>query len=164
MTLREETNLAERLLDQSFDELSNREQHVIEALVAGEPVAENVNKLFEGQSSLGERLADTLAKVVGSWGFIISFLVFLVTWILLNSFVLNRINDEFDPYPYILLNLFLSTLASIQAPVIMMSQNRQSEKDRIAASNAFEVSLKTELAIQQLHEKLDKMGARSNER
>ena len=148
------TNLAKALLGQPYEDLTTREQHVIDALAAGEPVAENVNRIFEDQASMGNLLADGLARIVGSWGFILSFLFFLVFWMILNTVVLSRA-AEFDPYPYILLNLVLSTLASIQAPVIMMSQNRQSEKDRIAASNAFEVSLKTELAIQQLHEKLD---------
>ncbi len=155
MSETEQTQLAETLLDQPFEELSIREQRVIESMVSGAPVAENVNQVYAGQTSVGARLADRLAKIVGSWGFIISFIIFLVAWMVLNTYILSRADDEFDPYPYILLNLLLSTMASLQAPVIMMSQNRQSEKGRISAANAFEVSLKTELSIEQLHKKVD---------
>jgi uncharacterized membrane protein len=151
------TNLARALLGQSFDDLSSREQHVIESLVSGEPVTENTNQVFQEQTSYWQRLADSLAQVVGSWPFIFSFFIFLLAWMVLNTLILSKSQSEFDAYPYILLNLVLSTLASIQAPIIMMSQNRQAEKDRISSSNAFEVNLKTELAIQQLHEKVDKL-------
>lgn len=151
------TNLAKALLGQPYDELSTREKRVIDALATGEPVAENVNRVYESNISMGARVADWLARVVGSWPFIISFLLFLVAWMGLNTWILARGANEFDPFPYILLNLVLSTLASIQAPVIMMSQNRQAEKDRIASANAFEVSLKTELQIRQLHDKVDQL-------
>ena len=151
------SNLARALLGKSYESLSQREQNVIDALASGAPIAENTNAVFQKQLTFWERLADDVARVVGSWGFIISFFVFLLAWMMINTFVLATLDAEFDPYPYILLNLALSTLASVQAPVIMMSQNRQSEKDRIFASNAFEVNLKTELAIQQLHDKVDKL-------
>ena len=151
------SNLARALLGQPFDSLTPKEQHVIEAIASGETVAENVNQVFKEQTTYWQRLADGLARVVGSWGFIFGFLFFLLSWMALNSFVLANSGDDFDPYPYILLNLVLSTVASIQAPIIMMSQNRQAEKDRITSSNAFEVNLKTELAIQQLHAKVDKI-------
>lgn len=151
------SNLARALLGQPYDDLSPKEQHVIEALAAGAPVAENVNQKFREQSTFWQQLADKLAAVVGSWGFIITFLIVLIAWMGINSFILASMNMDFDPYPYILLNLVLSTLASIQAPIIMMSQNRQAEKDRIASGDAFQVNLKTELAIQQLHEKMDKL-------
>lgn len=151
------SNLARALLGQSFESLDSKQQNVIEALASGETISENVNDVFQEQTSYWQRLADTLAKTVGSWPFIFSFLFFLVAWMALNTFILGQIGTEFDPYPYILLNLVLSTLASIQAPVIMMSQNRQNEKDRITSANAFEVNLKIELAIQQLHQKLDKL-------
>ena len=151
------SNLARALLGQSFDSLSPREQNVIQSLASGEPVAENVNQVFRAQTTFWDRVADGLARIVGSWGFIFSFLFLLFAWMGLNSLILISMDADFDPYPYILLNLVLSTLASIQAPIIMMSQNRQAEKDRIASSNAFEVNLKTELAIQQLHDKVDKL-------
>lgn len=155
MATRYLTKLARALLDQPFDDLDDRAQHVIEALANGEPVAENVNEVFSDQTTFWQRAADGLAAVVGSWPFIFSFLFLLFAWMALNTLILSGGSAEFDPYPYILLNLVLSTLASIQAPVIMMSQNRQGEKDRIAAANAYEVNLKTELAIQQLHIKID---------
>lgn len=164
MQQEELADIAQASLGQPFEDLSEREQHVIEAMVTGEPVAENVNQLFREQTTFWQRLADKLAQVVGSWPFIFLFLLFLLLWMIVNSLILSRVGTEFDPYPYILLNLVLSTVASIQAPIIMMSQNRQSEKDRITASNAFEVNLKTELAIQQLHEKVDALLEAKNSR
>lgn len=157
MATRYLSNLARALLGQSYDSLDEKQQHVIESIAAGEPVAENVNKVFEEQTSFWEGLADKLALVVGSWPFIFGFMFFLFAWMGLNTFFL--LSGAFDPYPYILLNLALSTLASIQAPIIMMSQNRQTEKDRITQANAFEVNLKIELAIQQLHEKIDRLNS-----
>lgn len=154
------TNLARALLDQPYESLNEKQQHVIESIALGEPVAENVNDVFEDQTTFWEGLADKLALVVGSWPFIFGFMAFLFIWMGVNTIIL--LSGAFDPYPYILLNLALSTLASIQAPIIMMSQNRQTEKDRITQANAFEVNLKIELAIQQLHEKVDGLsGVRS---
>ena len=153
-------NLARALMGTPYDELGMPEQHVIEAIAEGEPIAADVNLVFAEQLSFGQRLADAVARFGGSWTFIICFGVVLFAWIALNSVILARQEAQFDPYPYILLNLALSTLAAIQAPVVMMSQNRQAEKDRISAANGFEVSLKIELAIQQLHEKIDRMESR----
>ena len=155
MTSRYLKNLARALLGKPYESLDEERQHVIDSLASGEPVAENINEVFEEQTTFWDSLADKLALVVGSWPFIFGFMVFLFAWMSLNTFIL--LTGAFDPYPYILLNLALSTLASIQAPIIMMSQNRQTEKDRITQANAFEVNLKTELAIQQLHEKIDKL-------
>ena len=152
-------NLARALLGRSFETLTPREQKVIESLADGEPVAANVNRQFEEQLTFGQRLADNVAKFGGSWTFIITFSAVLAGWVIVNSVILARADAEFDPYPYILLNLVLSTLAAFQAPVVMMSQNRQATKDRLEAGNAFEVALKSELAIQQLHEKLDQLIA-----
>ena len=104
--------------------------------------------------TFGEKAADNLAKFAGSWLFIISFCIFLAGWILINLFVLF---DPFDPYPFILLNLILSCLASVQAPLIMMSQNRQEEKDRRRAEGDYKVSLKSEIIIEDIHHKLDKI-------
>ncbi|MEL6871060.1 MAG: DUF1003 domain-containing protein [Pseudomonadota bacterium] len=148
-------NLARALLRQPYDALDEKRQGVIDSLATGTPVAENVNTVFAEQTTFWGALADKLALVVGSWAFILIFFTFLVSWMVLNTFIL--LGGAFDPYPYILLNLALSTLASVQAPIIMMSQNRQTEKDRITQANAFEVNLKTELAIQQLHEKVDSL-------
>ena len=105
--------------------------------------------------TFGQRLADKVAGFGGSWTFISIFAVVLVIWILLNSFVLIAYRKSFDPYPYILLNLFLSMLAAIQAPIILMSQNRQAYKDRLSAEHDYEVNLKAEIEIMALHEKID---------
>ena len=148
-------NLARALLGKPYERLSVREQKVIVSLAEGEPVAVNVNQEFQDQLTFAQRLADDVARFGGSWTFIISFAVFLGAWIAVNSILLARFDAVFDPFPYILLNLALSTIAALQAPVVMMSQNRQAAKDRLEAGNAFEVALKTELAIRQLHEKID---------
>jgi uncharacterized membrane protein len=111
--------------------------------------------------SAGQRAADAVANFGGSWTFIGVFGLILLTWVVLNSYVLQQAGRAaFDPYPYILLNLFLSMLASIQAPVILMSQNRQAEKDRINAMHDYEVNLKAELEIMALHEKMDSLSIR----
>jgi uncharacterized membrane protein len=110
----------------------------------------------QDSASFGQRAADAVARFGGSWTFIILFAIVLCGWVLLNSVWLSRNGGQgFDPYPYILLNLFLSMLASIQAPVILMSQNRQGEKDRLEARNDYEINLKAELEIMALHEKMD---------
>lgn len=114
---------------------------------------------YDEQRTLGERLSDRVAAVGGSWTFIMLFGAVLVMWMILNSQMLTRMRLVFDPYPYIFLNILLSTLAAIQAPVIMMSQNRQADKDRLAAAHDYEVNLKAELEILQLHEKIDELCA-----
>jgi uncharacterized membrane protein len=115
----------------------------------------------EPAPDFGQRAADAVARFGGSWTFILLFAVVLCGWVVLNSVLLARNGGKgFDPYPYILLNLFLSMLASIQAPVILMSQNRQGEKDRIEARNDYEINLKAELEIMALHEKMDALKIR----
>ena len=110
----------------------------------------------ETETSFGQAAADAVARFGGSWMFIGLFAVVLVSWVALNSYWLTRNGHQpFDPFPYILLNLFLSMLASIQAPVILMSQNRQSEIDRLNARNDYEINMKAELEIMSLHEKMD---------
>ncbi|WP_230981095.1 DUF1003 domain-containing protein [Gemmatimonas groenlandica] len=110
--------------------------------------------------TLGQRLADRIAVFGGSWTFILLFLAFLLAWAVLNTEILGPRNQAFDPYPYIFLNLFLSMLAALQAPVIMMSQNRQSQRDRLHAANDYAVNLKAEIEIRELHEKLDALRER----
>ncbi len=117
------------------------------------PAARNVNIEAEDRLTFGERIADKVATFGGSWTFILSFATVMVTWVIVNSVILAR--RAFDPFPYILLNLFLSMLAAIQAPVIMMSQNRQAAKDRLKADIQYDVNLKAELEIAQLHQKVD---------
>ena len=113
----------------------------------------NINKEFESSLTLGERLADGLAKFGGSWSFISIFMAMMVIWMGINSFFL--IEKPFDPFPFILLNLALSCLAALQAPVIMMSQNRQEAKDRLRAEHDYEINLKAEIEIRKLHERMD---------
>jgi len=107
-------------------------------------------------STLGQRTADKIATFGGSWTFIISFGVVLVLWIITNTLILG--NKAFDPYPFVFLNLVLSCLAAIQAPIIMMSQNRQSEKDRLTAANDYQVNLKSEVILEDLHNKIDTLA------
>jgi uncharacterized membrane protein len=117
--------------------------------------ARNVNQVFEQNLSFGDRLADKVAIVAGSWRFIVGFCAFLLAWALLNALVL--VGSAFDPYPFVFLNLLLSMLAALQAPIIMMSQNRQAAKDRVAASLDYEVNVKAESAIADLHDKVDRL-------
>jgi uncharacterized membrane protein len=149
-------DLASALLRKSFDTLSERERQVIRRIAEGAHISRNTNKEFEAGLTFGERVADRVAAFGGSWTFIMIFGACLVIWVVINSFILLT-RPAFDPYPYILLNLFLSMLAALQAPVIMMSQNRQAAKDRIDAAHDYEVNLKAELEILGLHQKLDAM-------
>jgi uncharacterized membrane protein len=136
-------------------ESGETEQRVIERLTQRLHVSRDVGRAFEDTLTFGQRLADRIAVFGGSWTFILLFLATLLSWIVLNSLVLSRVGKPFDAYPYIFLNLILSMLAALQAPVIMMSQNRHAAKDRIAAGHDYEVNLKAELEILALHEKLD---------
>jgi uncharacterized membrane protein len=136
--------------------LQQRSQDTVARSIAERrPVSRSVNEP-NADTTFGQRAADAVAHFGGSWAFIGIFALVLVCWVLLNSWLLLRDGHKaFDPYPYILLNLFLSMLASIQAPVILMSQNRQGELDRQTAQNDFEVNLKAELEIMAIHEKMD---------
>ncbi|HEX2987747.1 MAG TPA: DUF1003 domain-containing protein [Chloroflexota bacterium] len=136
-------------------QLSDLEKRLQDKIRHGETISRNVNRLHDDQLTFGQRLADRLAEVAGSWNFIIVFLILLAIWIGTNSFLL--IAQPWDPYPFILLNLLLSFLAGLQAPVIMMSQNRQESKDRIRAEHDYEVNLKAEMEIQELHRKIDQL-------
>ena len=140
------------VLEEDIGELSTLEHDVVESLRAHELIADNVNEQFETDLTRGQRWADFIAKFGGSWRFITIFGVFLVVWIFLNVLVGLRAPD---PYPFILLNLVLSCLAAIQAPVIMMSQNRKDAKDRARSEHDYKVNLKAELEIRHLHEKMD---------
>jgi uncharacterized membrane protein len=148
-------NYVEEVLRKQKGEFSTLEHKVFKSLKEQETIAKNVNVEFDEQLTFGERMADKLADLGGSWRFIIIFFAFLVLWIIMNSIIL--IGKNFDPYPFILLNLILSCLAAIQAPVIMMSQNRQEAKDRLRARNDYIVNLKAELEIKNLNEKMDNL-------
>lgn len=133
--------------------LSELEENVLQNLANHELVSENIESQFDRKWSFGERLSDKIAEFGGSWSFIILFGFIMLIWIVINSIALSH--KPFDPYPYILLNLILSTLAAIQAPIIMMSQNRQEDKDRERSQHDYKVNLKSELEIRTLHEKVD---------
>ncbi len=131
---------------------------MIERVARRLSVSRDVSAAYEESRSFGEKLADRIAAFGGSWTFIMLFGGAIAVWVLLNTVVLWRWGDQpFDPYPFILLNLFLSLVAAIQAPIIMMSQNRQAAKDRIQASHDYEVNLKAEIEIMALHEKMDEL-------
>lgn len=154
------TKIAElslRLLGRPLEELDGDERRVLDAIAERRLTSRDAADLVDQESSFGARLSDRVAAVGGSWGFIILFTVVLLGWMLLNSEVLARWGLAFDPYPFIFLNLMLSTLAAVQAPIIMMSQNRASAKDRIAAGLDYEINLRAELEIMRLHHKMDEL-------
>ena len=149
------TDLAQRLLNTGLEQMPDRERRVIERIAQRLQVSRNINSDYADTRTFGQRLADQVAEFGGSWTFIILFGVFLLVWAAVNSTLL--IAHPVDPFPYIFLNLILSMIAALQAPVIMMSQNRQAARDRLAAANDYEVNLKAELEIMGLHEKFDHM-------
>ncbi len=151
------SDLSLRLLGQAYDELDEAEQRVIRLIAERAPTARAADDDDGSMASFGERLADRVAAVGGSWGFIIGFACVLFAWMLINSKALQGFGLTFDPFPFIFLNLMLSMLAAIQAPVIMMSQNRQAAKDRLTEKLDYEINLRAELEIMRLHEKLDQM-------
>jgi uncharacterized membrane protein len=150
------------LIETERGELSDLEKEVVESLAKNEILSTHLDQQFESKLTFGQRLSDKMASFGGSWGFIIIFACVLILWISINSLLLTL--KPFDPYPFILLNLILSCLAAIQAPIIMMSQNRQEAKDRLRASYDYQINLKAELEIRQLHQKLDHLLSRQWER
>jgi uncharacterized membrane protein len=147
--------LVSEVLEGGIAEADSIESVVAKSIAEQEMVSRNVNEEFDVKATLGQRLADRMASFGGSWTFIIIFMTVLIVWIAINTVAL--LSKPFDPYPYILLNLVLSCLAAIQAPVILMSQNRQEEKDRVRADHDYRVNLKAEFEIRSLHEKIDHM-------
>jgi uncharacterized membrane protein len=141
------------LLREDRGELSSLEQAVVTSLARNDMLASDTDAEFEQKLTLGERVADRIADFGGSWPFLFMFGGFILLWMIVNSVLLFV--RPFDPYPYILLNLCLSCLAAVQAPVIMMSQNRQEARDRLQSQNDYRVNLKAEMEIRHLHEKLD---------
>ncbi|MFU1858813.1 DUF1003 domain-containing protein [Sphingobacterium sp. NGMCC 1.201703] len=160
LTRFKEAYITEFLKDES-GQLSQLDQQVIQSFKDNKVISASMDNDVATAASLGERVADKVAEFGGSWTFIISFVVFLLIWIALNMYWLN--NKGFDPYPFILLNLILSCVAALQAPVIMMSQNRQEAKDRERARNDYMVNLKAELEIRELHEKIDHLIIRKEQ-
>jgi uncharacterized membrane protein len=137
--------------------LENEERHVLEDIKAQKVTSRGTISSASQSATYWDRLADRVAAVGGSWAFIFTFIAILLGWMLLNTGVLAQWRMQFDPYPYIFLNLMLSMTAALQAPVIMMSQNRASAMDRLAASHDYEVNLRAELEIVRLHHRLDEM-------
>ncbi len=147
-------DLAAKFLE-ACGESGESEQRVIERLTKRLHISRDAGRAFDETLTFGQRLADRIAVFGGSWTFILIFLATLAVWIVMNTVVIGRFGKPFDQYPYIFLNLILSMLAALQAPVIMMSQNRYAAKDRVAAEHDYEVNLKSELEILALHQKID---------
>lgn len=156
------SDYVQQLLESEKGELGTLETEVFESIRDHEILAANVDTEFEMKTTFGQRLADRVAMFGGSWAFLITFATFLALWIAMNSFVLFW--RPVDPYPFILLNLLLSCLAAVQAPIIMMSQNRQEAKDRVRSQHDYQVNLKAELEIRHLHEKMDHLLSHQWER
>lgn len=152
---------AGRRLKRDLADLTVVERKVVDAFARGVPVSRDLASKSSDDRTFGERLADRVAKFGGSWTFIIWFGAVLGAWVISNGVLLTR---PFDPYPFIFLNLMLSMVAAVQAPIIMMSQNRQAARDRQAAQHDYEVNLKAELEIMALHDKLDRMRVEQLER
>ncbi|MBJ9904471.1 DUF1003 domain-containing protein [Acinetobacter bereziniae] len=141
------------LLQSEQGEVSSLAYEVLNSMQQHELITKNTENQLDENWTLGERLADKIATFGGSWAFLICFSLFLAIWIIVNTVVM--VKQPADPYPFILLNLILSCLAAVQAPIIMMSQNRQEAKDRLRSQNDYQVNLKAELEIRHLHEKID---------
>jgi uncharacterized membrane protein len=150
-------DFTKRFFPVGFEALPEHDRRVAKHFVERLHISRNIDREFEDERTVGQRVADRVAAFGGSWTFILLFMAILCCWIALNTFILARRGGAFDPYPYILLNLFLSMLAALQAPIIMMSQNRHAAKDRLDAAHDYEVNLKAELEILSLHEKVDEL-------
>jgi uncharacterized membrane protein len=148
-------DLARQLLDLDEGDLSHHERAIIQRAMKRMAVSRDIGLEFARDMTFGQRLADHVAAIGGSWAFIMGFFAVLVIWVVINAVVLAT--GAFDPYPFILLNLFLSILASIQGPIILMSQNRAAVRDRLMARHDYEVNLKAEIEIAALHAKLDEI-------
>jgi uncharacterized membrane protein len=146
-------DFVKRIFGRPGEELGEAEQRILRHAHERRVVSTNAAEEFQADTTFGQRLADTIARIGGSWGFIIAFFLFLLFWAVSNTVLLRA--DAFDPYPFIFLNLVLSMIAAIQAPIIMMSQNRQSERDRFFAAKDYEVNLKAEIEVMGLHQKID---------
>lgn len=138
------------------NELEEKDEEELLDLLVDQPISIDVDKQEEAKMTKGDHLADKLSEVAGSWGFILGFSAFLLFWIVLNAFILKG-DNKIDEYPFILLNLLLSCLAALQAPIIMMSQNRQAAKDSLRNQNDYRTDLKSELILEELHHKTDEI-------
>ena len=136
------------------NELDERDEEELIDLLFDQPIAIDVDKQEESKMTFGDKVSDRVSEICGSWGFIILFIIFLAFWVILNVVILSE-SDAIDPYPFILLNLLLSTISALQAPIIMMSQNRQAEKDSLRNQNDYRTDLKSELILETLHDQMD---------
>lgn len=136
------------------NELDSKDEEELLDLLIDQPISIDVDKQEEAKMTFGDKVADKVSEKAGSWGFIIGFSCFLIFWIVLNTIILTG-DNQVDPYPFILLNLLLSCLAALQAPIIMMSQNRQAAKDSLRNQNDYRTDLKSELILEELHDKME---------
>ena len=136
------------------NELDSKDEEELLDLLVDQPISIDVDKQEEAKMTFGDRVADKVSEIAGSWGFILGFTAFLIFWIVLNTVVLSE-GNAIDEYPFILLNLLLSCIAALQAPIIMMSQNRQSAKDSLRNQNDYRTDLKSELILEELHDKME---------
>lgn len=150
--------IVKMLLNSDFIEQDEKE--LLDLLIE-QPISIDVDKVEESKMTTGDKIADKMSEKAGSWGFIIGFSLFLLFWIILNTVILTN-GNEIDPYPFILLNLLLSCLAAIQAPIIMMSQNRQAQKDSLRNQNDYRIDLKSELILEELDKEIDKISKTQN--
>ena len=134
--------------------LDEKDEEELLDLLIDQPISIDVDKQEEAKITFGDKFADKVSEIAGSWGFILGFSLFLVFWIVLNGFILTG-NNKIDSYPFILLNLLLSCIAALQAPIIMMSQNRQAAKDSLRNQNDYRTDLKSELILEELHNQMD---------
>ena len=136
------------------NELDSKDEEELLDLLVDQPISIDVDKQEEAKMTFGDKVADKVSEVAGSWGFIIGFSLFLIFWIVLNTVILQG-DSAIDEYPFILLNLLLSCIAALQAPIIMMSQNRQAAKDSLRNQNDYRTDLKSELILEELHDKME---------
>ena len=152
---RTKQEIVKMLLNQNLE--TENEDELIELLI-DKPIAVDIDKQDKQSEKIGDKIADKLTAIAGSWPFIIGFSIFLILWIVLNVYIFKNL----DPYPFILLNLVLSCIAALQAPVIMMSQNRAAKKDSLRAQNDYRTDIKSELILEELHDKIEKIIANQN--
>ena len=136
------------------NELDSKDEEELINLLVDQPISIDIDKQEEAKMTFGDRIADKVSEIAGSWGFILSFSIFLIFWVILNTKVLTGEN-QIDQYPFILLNLLLSCIAALQAPIIMMSQNRQAAKDSLRNQNDYRTDLKSEIILEELHNKIE---------
>lgn len=150
MTKQDKRKIVQMILNQNLEKKDKEE--IIDMLVDN-PISIDIEKEEERNMTFGEKLADKFAEIAGSWGFIFFFILFLILWIVINGIILK--DRAIDPYPFILLNLVLSCIAAVQAPIIMMSQNREAKKDSLRNQNDYKTDLKSELILEDLHNKIE---------